>query len=142
MRGSLMPADSSPADVMRSYWGAECQRDLDGVLRHYAPDALLRDPAGVYRGRAEIARYYADSMREFPGLEITIVDEIISGSRGAFEFEARLTRADGTEAVVRGLSLVSVRDGVLEYMHCYEDAPASVSLAGSQDGGRSPADRE
>ena len=137
-----MPGEVSPADVMRSYWSAECRRDLDGVLRHYAPDALLRDPAGVYRGRAEIARYYEASMGEFPGMEITIVDEIISGSRGAFEFEANLTGADGTGVVVRGLSLVSVRDGVLESMHCYEDAPASVAKAGSQDGRRPPAESE
>ena len=125
---------------MRSYWGAESRRDLEGVLRHYAPDAQLRDPAGLYRGRAEIARYYEASMSAFPRLEIRIVDEITSGSRGAFEFEANLTGADGTGVVVRGLSLVSVRDGLLEYMHCYEDAPAGVATAGGHDGGRPPAE--
>jgi hypothetical protein len=137
-----MPGEPSPAEVMRSYWSAECRRDLGGVLEHYAPDALLRDPAGVYRGHAEIVRYYAASMAEFPGLEIRIVDEIISGSRGAFEFEARLTAADGTGMVVRGLSLVSLRDGVLESMHCYEDAPASAVSAGSLDGRRPPVESE
>jgi ketosteroid isomerase-like protein len=122
-----MTDESSPADVMRSYWSAECRRDLDSVLAHYAPDAVLRDPAGVYRGRAEIARYYQASMAAFPGLQITIVDEIISGRRGAFEFEANLTGNEGAGVVVRGLSLVSVRDGVLESMHCYEDAPSSMA---------------
>ena len=136
-----MPGEVSPADVMRSYWGAECRRDLDGVLEHYAPDALLRDPAGVYRGRAEIARYYQDSMREYPGLEVTIVDEVTAGSRGAFEFEAKLTGADGSGVLVRGLSLVSVREGLIESMHCYEDAPASVAMAGRDDR-RRPAERE
>jgi ketosteroid isomerase-like protein len=115
-----------PGDVMRFYWAAECRRDLDGVLSHYAPDGVLRDPTGVYRGRAEIATYYAASMREFPSLDIRVVDEVADGDRAALEFEARLGGADGTGILVRGLSLVKLRDGLLESVHCYEDAPVEV----------------
>ena len=114
----------SPREVSESYWAAECQRDIDGVMAHYHPDATYEDSGGLHRGLADIRRAYEESARAYPGLEVTIVREYVATSdHSGLEFDAVLIDPAGTRFRVRGVNVVVVRDGKFVSVRSYEDPP-------------------
>jgi ketosteroid isomerase-like protein len=116
----------TPREIAESYWAAECARDLDAVLEHYHPDAVVHPPSGPpLRGREQIASFYVDEMRDYPGLEVEIVHEIGSGEEAALEWEAVLTDHDGVRHPFRGMNVVRTGDGMLKSVRAYFD-PAAI----------------
>ncbi len=117
---------TSPREVAEAYWAAECRRDLDAVLGFYHEDAVVYPPAGdPFVGRAGIAAFYVDEMREYPGLEVTIVHEVRHGAEASLEWEAVLIDHAGVRHPFRGVNIVRVREGMFEWVRAYFD-PASV----------------
>jgi hypothetical protein len=49
-----MSDDATPLGLSRSYWKAECARDVDGVMDHYHADAIYQEPGRRANGHAEI----------------------------------------------------------------------------------------
>lgn len=120
----------SPREVAESYWAAECRRDLEAVLDYYHEDAVVYPPTGeALRGREAIATFYADEIRDYPGLEVTIVHEVSTGDEAALEWEAVLVDHDGVRHPFRGVNIVRVRDGKFTEVHAYFD-PTAVEQAG------------
>lgn len=116
----------TPREVAEAYWAAECRRDLDATLDYYHPDAVVYPPSGPsLRGRDEIATFYADEMRDYPGLEVEIVHEISHGDEAALEWEAVLVDHEGVRHPFRGVNLVRVRDGKFVWVRAYFD-PGSI----------------
>ena len=114
-------------EIAESYWAAECQRDLEAVLDHYLPDAVVHPPSGpVFRGLDEIASFYTDEMRDFPGLEVRIVHETGDASEAALEWEAVLIDHAGVRHPFRGVNVVRVRDDRFESVRAYFD-PAAIT---------------
>jgi len=121
----------TPYEVSESYWAAECRRDIDAVMEHYHPDATYEDGVGLRRGHAEIRRAYEDSARDWPGLEVRIVREFVnSPDTSGLEFDAVLIDATGQRFRIRGVNVVSVRDGRFVSVRSYEDAPALIGAGG------------
>jgi ketosteroid isomerase-like protein len=115
---------AAPREVSESYWAAECRRDIDGVMAHYQPDASYEDAGGRRVGTAAIRQAYEDSARAYPGLEVRIVREFtLDETCGALEVEAVLIDAAGTRFRVRGVNVVTLRDGKFATVRSYEDAP-------------------
>lgn len=120
---------SSPREVAESYWAAECRRDVAALLDHYRADAVVQPPSGpALCGHAEIATFYEDEIRDYPGLEVQIVHEIRDGDEAALEWEAVLTDHDGRRHPFRGVNVVRVRDGKFEWVRAYFD-PTAVERA-------------
>lgn len=116
----------SPREVAESYWAAECQRDLDAVLDHYHPDAVVVPPSGPpFVGREQIAGFYRDEMNDYPGLEVRIVHEVRDGAEASLEWEAVLVDHAGGRHPFRGVNVVRVRDGKFEWARAYFD-PAAI----------------
>jgi len=116
----------TPREIAESYWRAECTRDLDAVLGHYHPDAVVYPPSGpAMQGREQIASFYVDEMRDYPGLEVDIVHEVGSGDEAALEWKAVLTDHDGVRHPFRGVNVVRVRDGMFLSVRAYFD-PAAI----------------
>lgn len=116
----------TPREVAESYWAAECRRDLEATLDHYHDDAVVHPPSGPpFVGRAGIAEFYRDEMRDYPGLEVKIVHEVRDGDEAALEWEAVLVDHDGVRHPFRGVNIVRVRDGRFERVRAYFD-PAAV----------------
>jgi ketosteroid isomerase-like protein len=114
----------TPREVSESYWAAECRRDVDGVMAHYHADATYEGPDGLRRGHAEVRKAYEDSARDYPGLEVRIVREFAgTADSSALEFDAVLIDGGGTRFRVRGVNVVSVRDGKFTAVRSYEDPP-------------------
>jgi ketosteroid isomerase-like protein len=112
----------TPREVSESYWAAECRRDIDAVMAHYLPDATYQDGAGRLVGHAEIRGFYESSIADYPGLEVTILREFVgSPDTSAFEVHAVLTDHDDQRFVIEGLIAITVRDGRMASIRCYED---------------------
>lgn len=120
----------TPREVSESYWAAECRRDVDAVMAHYHDDATYEDGGGRRAGHAQIRRFYEESAREYPGLELTIVRDFDGkDGNGALEFDAALIDPQGRRHRVRGVNVVQVRDGKFVSVRSYEDPPALESSA-------------
>ncbi|MGI9015802.1 MAG: nuclear transport factor 2 family protein [Euzebya sp.] len=121
---------TSPREVAEAYWAAECRRDLSAVLGYYHTDAVVFPPSGeALRGHEEIATFYADEIRDYPGLEVDIVHEVSDGDQACLEWEAVLTDHDGGRHAFRGVNVVQVRDGKFTSVRAYFD-PGAVGTAG------------
>jgi len=129
---SQHPSDSpTPRAVAEAYWAAECTRDLAAVLAFYHEDAEVRPPIGpTLRGHVEIATFYADEIRDYPGLEVSIVHEVSDGPEAALEWEAVLTDHSGHRSAFRGVNVVRVRDGKFEWVRPYFDPTMVDESAG------------
>lgn len=116
---------SSAYEVSEAYWAAECRRDVDAVMAFYHPDATYEDSGGLRRGHAEIRQAYEDSMSAYPGLEVRILREFVGAhDSSGLEFYAVLIDAAGQRFKVRGVNVVSVRDGKFTSVRSYEDPPS------------------
>jgi len=115
----------TPREVSESYWAAECRRDIDGVMAHYHSDGTYEDADGLRRGHAEVRKAYEDSFREYPGLEVRIVQEYVGTPESSgLEFDAVLIDREGRRFRVRGVNVVVVRDGRFVSVRSYEDRPS------------------
>jgi len=113
---------SAPREVAESYWAAECRRDIDGIMTHYHQDATYQDGAGVLHGQAAIRGYYEASARDYPGLTVEILREFpATPDTSAFEVDAVLTDHQGARSRIQGLIAITVRDGKMASIRCYED---------------------
>lgn len=122
----------TPREVAESYWAAECRRDIDAVMTHYLPDATYQDGGGLLVGHAAIRGFYEGSGRDYPGLEVTILREFTrTPDASAFEVHAVLTDHQGGRFVIEGLISITVRDGRIASIRCYED-PLMPESAGGQ----------
>ena len=112
----------TPREVAESYWAAECRRDIAAVMDHYLPEATYQDGGGLLVGQAAIRTFYDGSMGDFPGLTVEILREFTaSADTSAFEVHAVLTDHDGARSVIEGLIAITVRDGKMLHIRCYED---------------------
>ncbi len=116
----------TPREVSESYWAAEGERNIDGILEHYHPDARYQGPEGLYDGHAEIRKAYEESVRTYPKLEVTVVGEIPCGERSAIEFDAIVTNPKGKRFRVSGVNVVEVREGKFVSVRSYEDSPTPI----------------
>ncbi len=115
----------TPREVADSYWAAECRRDIEAVMAHYNVDAVYQDAGGRLSGAAEIRGFYEGSMRDYPGLEVTILREFtLSPDTSALEVYAVLIDHEGQRLRIRGLNALTVRDGKIAFLRCYEDPPS------------------
>jgi ketosteroid isomerase-like protein len=114
----------TPRAVSESYWAAECRRDIDATVDHYRPDGTYEGPDGLRRGHSQIRRMYEDSARDYPALEVRILNEFTyMADSSAIEFDATLVDAAGRRFRVRGVNVVVVRDGRFVSVRSYEDPP-------------------
>jgi ketosteroid isomerase-like protein len=114
----------TPREVSESYWAAEYRRDVEAVVAHFRPDGTCEDRDGLRHGHAEIPSAYDASRRAYPGLDVTIVREFAGPpDASALEFDALLTDPAGRRFRVRGVNVVTVRDGRFASVRSYEDPP-------------------
>lgn len=117
-----MPAPKTPREVAEAYWAAECTRDLEATLAFYHDDAVVHPPDGSrLEGHPQIATFYEQEMRDYPGLEVTIVHDVSDGAEASLEWEAVLIDHDGVRHPIRGVNIVRVRDGKFEWVRAYFD---------------------
>ena len=129
----------SEADVavIRTVSAALSARDVDAMLEHYAPDAVVVDRAGhgfgEMRGHAELQRFYrgltgsASALRE----DFRVVADRGDGTIVTdCELWARLPSDPTGNGITASYALlITVRDGLIQRLEIHADAAAALGAA-------------
>jgi ketosteroid isomerase-like protein len=103
--------------MLRSIATGFDSHDLDGILAHFADDAVFESPKGPdvwgqrYVGKDEIGRAFASRFAGIPDVRYQNDDHFVDGDRGASEWTLSGTTIDGQRIEVRGCDLWTFTDG-------------------------------
>lgn len=104
-------------DMLRSICAAFDRHDLDGIMTHFAEDAVFDSPRGPDRwgqrfvGVDQIREAFAGRFSGIPDVRYQDDDHFADGDRGASEWTLSGTMLDGQRIEVRGCDLWTMRDG-------------------------------
>ena len=104
-------------DMLRSICAAFDRHDLDGIMAHFAEDAVFDSPRGPDRwgqrfvGVDQIREAFAGRFSGIPDVRYQDDDHFVDGDRGASEWTLSGTMVDGQRIEVRGCDLWTMRDG-------------------------------
>jgi ketosteroid isomerase-like protein len=93
------------------------RHDLDGILTHFADDAVFESPRGPDRwgqrfvGKQEIRDAFAGRFAGIPDIRYQDDKHFVDGDRGASEWTLSGTTTAGQRIEVRGCDLWTFRDG-------------------------------
>jgi len=91
--------------------------DLDGILSHFADDAVFEGPRGPDRwgqhfvGIQEIRDAFAARISGIPDIRYRDDEHFVDGDRGASEWTLSGTTTTGQRIEIRGCDLWTFRDG-------------------------------
>jgi ketosteroid isomerase-like protein len=93
------------------------EHDLDGIMAHFADDAVFEGPRGPekwgtrFHGAEEVREAFVARFSGIPDIRYQDDDHFADGDRGASEWTLSGTTTDGTPIEVRGCDLWTFRDG-------------------------------
>ncbi len=93
------------------------EHDLDGIMAHFADEAVFEGPRGAeahgtrWVGRDAVREGFAARFAGIPDVRYRDDAHFVDGDRGASEWTLSGTMTDGTRVEVRGCDLWSFRDG-------------------------------
>ena len=103
--------------MLRSIAAGFDAHDLDGILSHFADDAIFESPRGPdawgrrYVGSQEIRDAFVGRFSGIPDVRYQQDDHFVDGNRGASEWTLSGTTTEGQPIEVRGCDLWTIRDG-------------------------------
>ncbi len=103
--------------MLKSIAQAFDEHDLDGILTHFAEDAVFESPRGPdpwgqrFDGKASIRDAFAGRFTGIPDVRYQNDDHFVDGDRGASEWTLSGTTSAGQRIEVRGCDLWTLRDG-------------------------------
>ena len=113
--------------VVENYWKKEGEKDLDGILDCFHPDATFSAPITEdLRGIGALREFYTGVLDGFANSNVTIDRSTESGERVAAEFTLSFEQHDGAMGQASGCNVFTVRAGKIVEVRCYFD-PASFS---------------
>ncbi|CAN5630038.1 nuclear transport factor 2 family protein [soil metagenome] len=93
------------------------KHDLDGIMAHFADDAVFDGPRGTEAwgtrvvGRDAVREAFAARFAGIPDIRYQDDAHFVDGERGASEWTLSGTTTDGDRIEVRGCDLWTLRDG-------------------------------
>ena len=104
-------------DMIRAITTAFDEHDLDGIMAHFADDAVFENPRGPepygqrFVGREAVRNAFAGRFAGIPDIRYTDAEHFVDGDRGASEWTLSGTMTSGQRIEVRGCDLWTFRDG-------------------------------
>jgi ketosteroid isomerase-like protein len=95
------------------------EHDLDGIMAHFAADAVFEGPRGTepwgawWVGAEAIRDAFAARFSGIPDIRYQEDEHFVDGDRGASEWTLSGTTTQGERIEVRGCDLWTLRDGVV-----------------------------
>ena len=95
------------------------RHDLDGIMAHFAPDAVFDAPRGPdpwgrrFEGSEAVRAGFAGRFEGIPDVRYPDASHFVSGDRGASEWTLTGTTTDGERVQVRGCDLWTFQDGLI-----------------------------
>jgi ketosteroid isomerase-like protein len=105
--------------VLKAITTAFDRHDLDGIMAHFADDAVFEGPRGTdpwgsrFVGRAAIREAFAARFVGIPDIRYGEDEHFVDGNRGASEWTLSGTTTEGHRIEVRGCDLWTLRDGMV-----------------------------
>ena len=102
--------------TLRSIAAGFDTHDLEGILAHFADDAVFESPKGPdawgrrFVGKDEIRRAFAGRFSGIPDVRYRQDDHFADGDRGASEWTLTGTTTEGERLEIRGCDLWPFRD--------------------------------
>lgn len=93
------------------------RHDLDGIMVHFADDAVFEGPRGPdkwgtrFIGHVQVRDAFAARFAGIPDIRYQEDEHFVDGDRGASEWTLSGTTTDGLRLEVRGCDLWTLRDG-------------------------------
>ena len=93
------------------------EHDLDGIMAHFADDAVFEAPRGPdawgqrFVGRDAVRTAFAGRLSGIPDIRYRDGEHFVDGDRGASEWTLSGTTTEGQRIEVRGCDLWTFRDG-------------------------------
>ena len=104
-------------EMLRTIAMAFDEHDLDGIMAHFAEDAVFESPRGPEPwgqrivGRDAVREAFAGRFSGIPDVRYRDDAHFVDGDRGASEWTLSGTTTDGERIEVRGCDLWTFRDG-------------------------------
>ena len=111
---------ASAEEISRSYWQAEMRHDIDAVMDHYAPDAVMVMPGVTLQG-PEIRKFYEESFKAFPKLDHRVLRVMGDDRLACLEWHAVMTDAEGREFTFSGVNLCEADGERMTHVRGYFD---------------------
>ena len=95
------------------------EHDLDGIMVHFAADAVFEGPRGTdpwgtrFVGSKEIREGFAARFSGIPDIRYQHDEHFVDGNRGASEWTLSGTTTEGQRIEVRGCDLWTIREGTV-----------------------------
>ncbi len=97
-------------------------QDDDGVIAHFADDAVMIAPSGRFTGRAAIEAAGRAFNTDYTNIIIVIKQVIVAGTRGVVEWSFSETRrSDGYTHTMEDAVVFTLRAGDVTYWREYFD---------------------
>ena len=102
--------------TLRSIAAGFDTHDVEGILAHFADDAVFESPKGPdawgrrFVGKDEIRRAFAGRFSGIPDVRYRQDDHFADGDRGASEWTLTGTTTEGERLEIRGCDLWTFRD--------------------------------
>ena len=93
------------------------EHDLDGIMVHFADDAVFEGPRGTepwgtrFIGAEAVRQAFGARFAGIPDIRYQEDEHFVDGDRGASEWTLSGTTSDGQSIEVRGCDLWTFRDG-------------------------------
>ena len=103
-------------EMLRAICAAFDRHDLDGIMAHFADDAVFESPRGPEAwgqrvvGKAAVREAFAGRFSGIPDVRYQDDAHFVDGDRGASEWTLSGTTVDGQRIEVRGCDLWTFRD--------------------------------
>ncbi|MEV0375365.1 nuclear transport factor 2 family protein [Streptomyces sp. NPDC050636] len=113
-KGITMERDAAE-HALRSYFAAIGDSDIQAVIAHLEPDAVLSDPYGTTRhaGTENIQRFIASRHDQIASIAVALTWHVTCGNRAVAHWNARAAGRDGRRAFFRGTTVFTFGTGTL-----------------------------
>jgi ketosteroid isomerase-like protein len=126
-------------ELVRRGIDAFSRGDLDGVLKNFAPDAVvdwsnsLGFDAGVFRGHGEIRAFMERFHEGFNEIRVELLDDPLEVESGLVVVE-NVSYSHGRDGIVvqaRSTFLITIRDGEQTSLTLYQTKQEALEAAGT-----------
>jgi ketosteroid isomerase-like protein len=127
------------ADVVGRLKRALNEHDLEQLVDCFHDQVVSEQPvhpSRAFRGRAQVEKNWARLFAVFPAIDATLVRSAVDGDVVWAEWDWRAHRPDGGRADMRGVSVLGVDNGRIDWVRFYvepvEPDGAGIDAANSE----------
>jgi ketosteroid isomerase-like protein len=112
------PAGNAGQKLVQARFATFNSHDLDGIVRLYAPDAIMTSPGfcSPRQGEAGVRKAYGDLFKSYPDISDEVTGSVVQGDHVAVQFIAHV----GKYAVPIA-SFLTLKDGLIVRDDTYFD---------------------